>query len=103
MSESVLAYSHLTREEFRKACEENSRARLNAAVPDAVRAYCRVETLLTTGTAYREILRVATEQRSDLIVMGVQGRGAVDLAFFGSTTQHVVRQAGCGVLTLRTG
>jgi nucleotide-binding universal stress UspA family protein len=38
-----------------------------------------------------------------LIVMGVQGRGAADLLFFGSTTQHVVREAPCPVLTLRRG
>jgi nucleotide-binding universal stress UspA family protein len=101
MSESLLAYSHLNREAFRNACADNSRERLNAAVPDAVRAYCTVDTLLATGKPYREILRVATEQLSDLIVMGVQGRGAVDLMFFGSTTQHVVRQAACPVLTLK--
>ena len=101
MSESLLAYSHLNKEEFRQACEDNSRELLKAAVPDTVRAYCTVETLLATGTPYREILRVAAEQRSDLIVMGAQGRGAVDLMFFGSTTQHVVRQATCPVLTLR--
>jgi nucleotide-binding universal stress UspA family protein len=101
MSESLLAYSHLSKEEFRKACEDNSRERLTAAVPDTVRAYCTVDTMLATGKPYREILRVATEQHSDLIVMGVQGRGAVDLMFFGSTTQHIVRQAACPVLTLR--
>jgi nucleotide-binding universal stress UspA family protein len=33
--------------------------------------------------------------------MGVQGRGAADLLFFGSTAHHVVRQAACPVLTLR--
>jgi nucleotide-binding universal stress UspA family protein len=103
MSESLLAYSHLGKEEFRTVCEESSRERLKTAVPDTVRAYCTVEALLATGTPYREILRVATEQHSDLIVMGVQGRGAVDLMFFGSTTQHVVRQAACPVLTLRRG
>lgn len=62
---------------------------------------CRTRPLVLAGKPYREILRVAAEQQSDLIVMGVQGRGAVDLALFGSTTQHVVRQAGCPVLTLK--
>jgi len=101
MSESLIAYGHLNAADFRKACEENSRERLKAAVPDAVRAYCSVDTVLTPGTPYREILRVAAEQQTDLIVMGVQGRGAADLMFFGSTTQHVVRQATCPVLTIR--
>jgi nucleotide-binding universal stress UspA family protein len=38
----------------------------------------------------------------DLIVMGVRGRNALDLMLFGSTTQQVVRQASCPVLTLRS-
>lgn len=101
MSESLAAYPELSASDFRRICEEQARERLAAAVPDTVRAYCTVETMLTTGTPYREILRVAAEQQADLIVMGVQGRGAVDLLFFGSTTQHVVRQSVCPVLTLR--
>ena len=56
---------------------------------------------MTHGRPWREVLRVADEQESDLIAIGVQGRGAADLMFFGSTTQHVVREASCPVLTLR--
>ena len=56
---------------------------------------------MTHGKPWREVLRIATELQSDLIVMGVQGRGAADLLLFGSTTQHVVREAACPVLTLR--
>jgi nucleotide-binding universal stress UspA family protein len=75
--------------------------RLRAIVPEAVRAYCTVETVLAEGKPSREILREAAERRSDLIVIGIHGRGAVDRLFFGSTTQHVVREATCPVLTLR--
>jgi nucleotide-binding universal stress UspA family protein len=57
--------------------------------------------MMVPGKPYREILRVAAEQQSDLIVIGIHGRGAADRLFFGSTTQHVVRQATCPVLTLR--
>jgi nucleotide-binding universal stress UspA family protein len=93
----------LTLSQYIAAAEEDRRARLREAVPDTVRAYCTVETVLATGKPYREILRIAAEQPSDLIVIGVHGRGAADLLFFGSTTQHVVREATCPVLTLRTG
>jgi nucleotide-binding universal stress UspA family protein len=61
----------------------------------------KVAPLVLAGTPYREILQVASAQQADLIVMGVHGRGAVERAFFGSTAQHVVRQAGCPVLTIR--
>jgi nucleotide-binding universal stress UspA family protein len=87
--------------EYIALAEEDRRARLQDAVPQSVRAYCTVETTLATGKPYREILRIAAEQKSDLIVIGIHGRGAADLLFFGSTAQHVVRQASCPVLTLR--
>ena len=83
--------------------EEDRRKRLAAVVPESVRESCTVETEMTTGTPYREILRVAQTRSSDLIVIGIHGRNAADMLFFGSTAQHVVRQAVCPVLTLRMG
>lgn len=103
MYETVLADRRLSVSDYRRRCEEHSRERLRTAVPEAVRAYCTVDTLLATGKPYREILRIAADQHADLIVMGVQGRGGADLMLSGSTTQHVVRQATCPVLTLRKG
>jgi nucleotide-binding universal stress UspA family protein len=88
-------------EEYRRRSEQESQERLEQAIPETVRAYCRVETQVVTGRAYRETLRIAEEQQADLIVIGVRGRGAVDRLFFGSTTNHVVRQASCPVLTMR--
>jgi nucleotide-binding universal stress UspA family protein len=81
--------------------EQEGRTRLKDAIPDTVHAYCSVETILTTGTPYREILRIADDQRADLLVVGIHGRGAIDRLLFGSTAQHLVRQATCPVLTLR--
>jgi nucleotide-binding universal stress UspA family protein len=82
---------------------EEARSRLRPLVPAALRASCQVSEVVREGTSYREILALATELDSDLIVMGVQGRGAADLFFFGSTTHHVIRHAHCAVLTLRHG
>jgi nucleotide-binding universal stress UspA family protein len=90
----------MTLGELLEARAQASRRRLEDVTADAS-TNCIVDTLLTNGTPWREVLRVAAERRSDLIVMGVQGRGVADLLFFGSTTQHVVRQASCPVLTLR--
>jgi nucleotide-binding universal stress UspA family protein len=92
-----------TLSEYAATTEQDRRERLKDAIPESVRAYCTVDTLVATGKPYREILGVASEQHSDLIVIGIHGRGAADLLFFGSTTQHVVREATCPVLTLRRG
>jgi nucleotide-binding universal stress UspA family protein len=89
--------------EYFAAAEEDRRARLKDAIPESVRAYCVVNTVLATGKPYREILRVAAEEKSDLIAIGIHGRSRADVFFYGSTTEHVVREASCPVLTLRTG
>jgi len=85
----------------RARLEGDSVRRLRELVPDAVRAVCTVETAVAEGRAASEILRVAGECQSDLIVMGVHGRGALDLMFFGSNTHAIIRQAQCPVLTVR--
>lgn len=88
--------------EYRTALEAAARERLAQLVPEDVRAWCECETIVRTGKAYREILDVARERQIDLIVLGVRGRNPMDLALFGSTTNHVVRAADCPVLTVRS-
>jgi nucleotide-binding universal stress UspA family protein len=78
-----------------------ARRRLHHLIPVQARTYCTVDTTVVEGRAYREILRQAAERQSDLIVMGVHGRGALDLLLFGSTTHHVIRSATCPVLIIR--
>jgi nucleotide-binding universal stress UspA family protein len=46
-------------------------------------------------------VRIADEERFDVIVLGVEARTASDLMLFGSTTQQVLRAASCPVLTIR--
>ena len=101
--DTVITDDRVTLADYQRRREEDARKRLNAAVPDSVSAYCSVETMVSSGNPSREILRIAAEQHTDLIVIGVEGRGAADLMFLGSTTNHVVRAATCPVLTLRAG
>jgi len=100
MHETVLAGPR-SLPEYLALAEEEGRARLTDAVSDRVRASVTTDTVLAAGKPYREILRVAAEHGADLLVVGIHGRGAIDRMLFGSTTQHLVRQASCPVLTLR--
>ncbi len=61
----------------------------------------RVRELVTQGKPSAEIVRVAEEERADLIVVGTHGKGVLDHALFGSTTERVVRKAPCPVLSCR--
>jgi nucleotide-binding universal stress UspA family protein len=60
-----------------------------------------VREVVTQGKAAAEIIRIAREESIDMIVLGTHGRGFIDHALFGSTTERVVRRAPCPVLTCR--
>ena len=84
------------------AAEAEYLRRLRALVPARARTYCTVTTRVNEGKPAREIEQVALDEQADLIVMGVHGRGAVDLMVFGSNTNAVVRRAACPVLVVPT-
>jgi nucleotide-binding universal stress UspA family protein len=86
---------------IREAAATDARRRLHELIPEQARTYCTVDAAVVEGRAYREILRQATERQSDLIVMGVQGRSALDLLVFGSTTHRGIRGSACPVLIVR--
>ncbi|MQA31834.1 MAG: hypothetical protein GEU82_18700 [Luteitalea sp.] len=80
---------------------DGARQRLHALVPEESRSSCDVDEIVTIDRAYKAVLHRAATVGTDLIVMGAQGRGGVELMLYGSTTQHVVRAATCPVLTVR--
>jgi len=81
---------------YRRERETDARARLATLIPEG-----NGSASVCHGKPYEQILQVAAEEHSDVIVIGVHGRSAIDRAIFGSTTNHVVRAATCPVLTLR--
>jgi nucleotide-binding universal stress UspA family protein len=52
------------------------------------------------GKAYQQIIQLALESQTDLVIMGVRGRHALDLAVFGSTTYRVVQSGPCPALVV---
>ena len=72
--------------------------RLDKLIPSERRKTLKIKTAVRTGKPYREIIRFAQEAQTDLVSMGVRGRGALDLAVFGSTTYRVMQLGPCPVL-----
>ncbi len=64
---------------------------------------CRWERITRAGNPVDEIVAVAEAWAADLIVMVTGGHNGVLDALRGSTTERVVRQAGCPVLTVPAG
>ena len=95
-------YPQFDADAYRRTVTHEARERLERLVPEEARNWCDPDLRISCGKPYREILRVAGEERSDLVVAGVRGAGPVDRMLFGSTAQHLVRQAECPVLTIRS-
>lgn len=60
-----------------------------------------VKTFSRIGGPAQEIVRFASEQGMDLIIMGTHGRTGIKHLIMGSTAENVVRTADCPVLTVR--
>ena len=83
---------------IRAEAEAECLTRLRTLIPDHARECCTIETAVLEGGVSRQLLRMASDRAADLIVLGVHGRNAFNLAFFGSNSKDVVRQAHCPVL-----
>lgn len=61
-----------------------------------------VETVVTFGVPFVEIIKAAKEHDADLIVMGTHGRSGIAQILIGSVAEKVVRKAPCPVLTVKS-
>lgn len=73
-----------------------------AEIADKIRAEgVEVETLITLGSAFVDIVSTARTRNTDLIILSTHGWGFVKHVLMGSTAERVVRKAPCPVLTVR--
>lgn len=79
---------------------DHARERLHAQLAQEPTTWCEIEEIVAIDRAYKAVLKQATASKADLIVMGAQGTGGVELMLYGSNTQHVLRAAPCPVLTV---
>jgi len=73
---------------------------LDKLIPPEGRKTVKVRMAVRVGKPYQQIIQLALETQVDLVVMGVRGRGALDLAVFGSTTYRVLQLGPCPVLAV---
>jgi nucleotide-binding universal stress UspA family protein len=95
------ANAHFAVPEYRRGLLADAAERLHALVADEPRTSSDIKEIVVAGDPKSEILEFASRSGIDLMVMGTQGRGGLGLRLFGSTTERVVRQAACPVLSVR--
>lgn len=101
--EDPVLYAATTDSSFPEAYERVMQGNLEKLVQCHGSEGVEVDSEMTSGSPYDEIIRKANEWEADLIVMGTHGRGPVKHILLGSVAEKVIRKAGCPVLTVRRG
>ena len=73
---------------------------LEKLIPSEGRKTPKIKTAVRIGKPYEQIIQLALEAQIDMVAMAVRGRGALDLAVFGSTTYRVMQLGPCPVLAV---
>ena len=81
--------------------KEASKNLLEQSVQKLIKAGFTAEPLCYLGNPAQEIMKAASQQRADLIVMGAQGLGAIARFLIGSVSTRVVQHAKGSVLVVR--
>ena len=76
--------------------EEKIKESYLSQIPQDVHAVSSIR----SGAADREILAYAGEINADLIILGRQGRSAINGIFFGNIAEKIARRASCSVLVV---
>jgi nucleotide-binding universal stress UspA family protein len=85
---------------YRESLLHGVEKQLEELVPLEAMTWCDVNTQVETGVPYRIILRVLEDEKIDLLVMNIHGKGMLDRALLGSTAERVVRVAPCPVMLI---
>lgn len=88
-----------------EALEQASRASASQRMEESLRIVresgVEASSDIVVGVPAKEICREAGRCRTDLVVMGTEGRGALSRLFIGSVATRVIAHAPCPVLTVR--
>ncbi|MBW2430671.1 MAG: universal stress protein [Deltaproteobacteria bacterium] len=74
--------------------------KLKDMVPAEADNWCTPQTSILEGQPYEELVKYADTRDIDIIVLGVRGHGLVKTLFLGSTTDRIIRNSPCPVLSV---
>jgi nucleotide-binding universal stress UspA family protein len=105
-NQSKVTFLHVLHEaadpaaKYRDSVVNEVRKQLDDLVPPEARNWCDIVSRVETGVPYRFIQRILQDEKIDLVVMNIHGKGMLDRALLGSTAERVVRVAPCPVMMI---
>ena len=89
-------------ERYRTQVARDARRQLDAFVRTISRGGAPIRKEVWNGRPGREITRAARVHRADLVVIGTTGRTGIPYVLLRSVAEHVMREAPCDVLVVRS-
>jgi nucleotide-binding universal stress UspA family protein len=86
---------------FREGLARRAREQMEKVLDPAEFDKLHARLSVKFGNPFIEIVRLAKQDHTDLIVLGTHGRGPIAHLLMGSVAEKVVRKAPCPVLTVR--
>lgn len=97
---NLLAEETLVSGEIQQDYHDQLIQKLKDMVPGEASNWCAPQTSIMEGQPYDELVKYAHTRDIDMIVLGVRGHGLVKTLFLGSTTDRVIRNSPCPVLSV---
>ena len=79
--------------------EERLKA-IQGLIGETALSHLPIKTVLREGVPFRELIKAVEEEETDLVVMGVKGRGNVPGVLVGSTAERVFRRCPVPILNV---
>ena len=92
---------HISSDQVFKEVNDWALKEIGSCCIEETRKLPDVEKKVVKGIPYQEILKYASDNKIDMIVMGTYGRTGINRLIFGSTAERVVRSAPCPVMTVK--
>ncbi|MFH1302072.1 MAG: universal stress protein [Planctomycetota bacterium] len=86
---------------YEKEMETSARKSLDQVASEKISRDINIRTLVIQGEPASQIVRLATAENTDLIVIATHGLTGWRKFMFGSVTEKVIRLATCPVLSIR--
>ena len=86
---------------LRQEINEEAQKRLDAFLESLHVDRTRIQVHLSSGTAWKEVGRMAKHVAADLIIMGTVGRSGIKGLLLGNTAEKVLGTCECSILTVK--
>jgi len=91
---------HMSFEKLDDAMRDSAKAMLDKFASKHLGTFVNAVKEVLEGEPNEEIIQYAKANNIDVIVIGTYGSGYIDKLFFGSTTERILKKAGCPVLVV---